>query len=256
MIKLSVVIITYNEESNIKRCLNSILPVADDIVVVDSGSTDQTVNICQHMGARVVVHPFEGHIQQKNWAVTQALYPHVLSLDADEELSPKLQDEIQRIKKNWQFDGYYMNRRNNYCGTWINFSGWYPDRKLRLWDSRKGKWTGRNPHDRYQMLPEAKASHIKGDLLHYTYKTIEQHLDQIQKFSTISAKEKFEKGKNISVIVMVLRPFAIFLKKYFLKLGILDGYAGFIISVLTAYYTFVKDIKLRELNKKPFMDRH
>jgi glycosyltransferase involved in cell wall biosynthesis len=250
MIKLSVVIITLNEESNIKRCLDSILTVADDIVVVDSGSTDQTVNICHRMGARVVVHPFEGHIQQKNWAITQAFYPHILSLDADEELSSKLQDEIQRVKKNWKFDGYHMNRRNNYCGTWINFSGWYPDRKLRLWDSRKGEWVGLNPHDRYQMLPGAKVSHIKGDLLHYTYKTIEQHLDQIQKFSTISAKEKFKEGKNISTPMMILRPFAVFIKKYCLKLGVLDGYAGFLISTLTAYHTFLKDIKLRELNKK------
>jgi glycosyltransferase involved in cell wall biosynthesis len=130
MQKISVVIITYNEEKDIGRCLDAVKDVADDIVVVDSFSTDRTEEICKEKGARFVQHKFEGHIQQKNWAITQARYPHVLSLDADEVVSERLQKEILKVKENWQADGYYFNRMTNYCGKWIKHCGWYPDRKI------------------------------------------------------------------------------------------------------------------------------
>ena len=249
MPEISAVILTLNEEQNIGRCIDSVKDVVDDIVVVDSFSTDKTEEICKSKGIRFVQHKFEGHIEQKNYAITQAIYPYVLSLDADEALSDKLRQSILDIKNNWQYDGYSMNRLNNYCGKWIKHTGWYPDRKLRLWDSRKGKWTGENPHDRYEMEKEAKISFLKGNLLHYSYHSISQHIEQIQKFSTISAKTKFKKGKNMNILMLIIRPLVFFIKKYFLKMGILDGYYGFIISVLTSYYIFVKDIKLRELNK-------
>jgi len=174
MIKLSAVIITFNEERNIGRCLESLRGVVDDIVVVDSFSTDKTEAICLEHGARFVKHAFAGHIEQKNWAITQALYPHVLSLDADEALSDVLKQSILNAKANFNKQGYYMNRLTNYCGQWIRHSDWYPDRKLRLWDARKGSWGGTNPHDKYSLLAGDKESDwLKGDLLHYSYYTVE-----------------------------------------------------------------------------------
>lgn len=246
---ISVVIITFNEEKNIGRCLESVQEVADDIVVVDSFSTDRTEAICKKWGARFVQHPFEGHIEQKNWAITQAKYPVVLSLDADEALSESLRDAIKEVKKSGTADGYTMNRLTNYCGKWIRHCGWYPDRKLRLWDSRKGSWQGENPHDRYQMEAGARIQHLKGDLLHYSYHSISDHVAQIQKFTDISARAKFRRGKTLSVWLIALRIGFTFFKKYFLKLGILDGYYGFVISVLSVYSVFLKDVKLRELYK-------
>lgn len=249
-IKISVAVITYNEEKNIKRCLESVQAIADDIVIVDSFSKDNTKNICESFGARFIEHAFEGHIQQKNWAITQAKYPHVLSLDADEALSPRLQKEILKVKENWSADGYAMNRMTNYCGKWIKHSGWYPDRKLRLWDSRKGKWGGENPHDRYIMEEGSKLKRLKGDILHYSYYNISQHIEQIHKFSSIAAQHKFEKGKNVPLFIVILRPFYQFFKTYIWKLGFLDGYFGLVLARLNVHYRFIRDIKLRELNKK------
>jgi glycosyltransferase involved in cell wall biosynthesis len=248
-VPVSVVIITFNEEKNIGRCLASVMDIADDIVVVDSFSTDQTETICLEYNARFVKHKFEGHIEQKNYAITQAKFPHILSLDADEALSDGLKEEIKKTKENWDADGYSMNRLNNYCGQWIRHSGWYPDKKLRLWDSRKGRWGGMNPHDKFEMDSSCKTRHLKGDILHYSYYTIAQHIDQINKFSTISAIVKHQKKKRIPLVYTLLRTMVAFIKRYFIKLGFLDGYYGFIICKLTTYEVFIKDIKLRELNK-------
>lgn len=249
-IPISVVIITLNEERNIAKCLDSVKAIADDVVVIDSFSTDKTEEICISHGARFVRHRFEGHIQQKNWAITQAKYPHILSLDADEVLSDELIEAIKEIKDNWKGDGYTMNRLNNYCGKWIRHTGWYPDRKLRLWDSRRGEWTGLNPHDRFEMQPGTTVGHLKGDILHYSFNSISEHIRQINKFSDISAMAKFSKGVSIPLLFTLLRTLAVFLKKYFLKLGFLDGYYGFVISRLSAYGVFLKDIKLRELHRR------
>ena len=250
MDKLSTVIITHNEEKNIGRCLQSVQTIADEIVVVDSHSTDMTEKICSDFNVKFIRHDFEGHIQQKNWARNQAKYDFVLSLDADEVLSSELIDEIKKIKNIKKYDGYSFNRLTNYCGKWVRHTGWYPDTKLRLWDRTKGKWKGTNPHDRFEMQKNCKISHIKGDILHYSYHTIRQHLNQIVKFSEISAYENYKKGKKINMLLLLFRPFFIFFKKYFIKLGILDGYYGFVISALTAYRIFQKDILLREMTKK------
>ena len=250
MPELSVVIITYNEEKNIARCLESVKEVADDIVVVDSFSTDKTKEICLVHGARFVQHAFPGHIEQKNWAITQARFPHVLSLDADEALDDKLKKAVMEAKRNWQHDGYYMNRLTNYCGKWIYHCGWYPDTKLRLWDSRKGKWGGINPHDKYELDAGDKSSGtLKGDILHYSYYTIEGHLLQTEKFSTISAKALFDKGKKANCIKLYISPVAKFVQGYFLKLGILDGYYGFQICKISAHSTYLKYSKLNKLYK-------
>jgi glycosyltransferase involved in cell wall biosynthesis len=182
MLKLSVVIITRNEEKNIGRCLDSVMDIADDIVVVDSFSTDRTEEICKNKGARFFQHVFEGHIEQKNYAVTLTEYQNVLSLDADEALDDVLKKSIVAVKENLQYDGYEMNRLTNYCGTWIKHCGWYPDTKLRMFDKRKGKWGGTNPHDKFEMYQGSKTGKLKGDILHYSYYTIDDHYKQIEYF--------------------------------------------------------------------------
>src|ERR1700739_3041147 len=230
MIKLSVVIITFNEEKNIARCLASVKTIADDVVVVDSFSKDKTKEICLAAGTRFVEHAFEGHIQQKNWAITQALYPHVLSLDADEALDEELQKSILQAKQNWQHDGYYMNRLTNYCGHWVRHCGWYPDTKLRLWDSPKGEWRGINPHDKYEMFKGDKTTgYLKGNILHYSFYSIADHIKQIEYFTNISSKALFEKNYKPNFIKLYISPIATFIDGYILKRGFLDGKYGFII---------------------------
>ncbi len=250
MQKISVVIITFNEEKDIGRCLDSVQKFADDIVVVDSFSTDQTQHIVTSSGARFIQHTFEGHIQQKNWAITQAKYPHILSLDADEVVSKQLQDEIIKVKQHFQANGYYFNRMTNYCGKWIKHCGWYPDRKLRLWDSRKGRWGGINPHDRFKMEDGCNIKYIKGDLYHYSYHSISQHVLQIDKFTQIGAVEALKRGKAANIFLLLFKPAFKFFRDYFIKLGILDGYYGFVICSLSSVATFVKNLKMIELKKQ------
>jgi glycosyltransferase involved in cell wall biosynthesis len=248
MIRLSVVIITFNEEHNIGRCLDSIKEVADDIVVVDSFSKDRTNEICLQRGARFVEHAFEGHIQQKNWAITQAKYPHVLSLDADEALDEELKHSILQAKKDWRKDGYYMNRLTSYCGHWVKHCGWYPDRKLRLWDSRKGEWRGINPHDKYELFESDKAAgYLRGNILHYSFYSEADHIRQIEYFTDISAKALFQKNKRPTFIKLYLSPAAKFVESYFLKLGFLDGKYGYMICKNSAWATKLKYRKLKRL---------
>ena len=249
MVSLSVVIITYNEERNILRCLQSVKNIADEIVVVDSFSTDKTAEICKNHGVKFIQHKFEGHIEQKNWAVTQSSSKYILSLDADEALSPELEKSILEVKNNWKYDGYYFNRLTNYCGKWIRHGGWYPDRKLRLWDSSKGQWTGENPHDRYEVNKDSKTCHIYGDLLHYSYYSIFQHMEQVNKFTEIGAKAAFEKGRTISFLGMIIQPGWKFFRDFIIRGGILDGYYGFAICRISSHASFIKYLKMRELQK-------
>lgn len=247
-IQLSVVIITFNEERNIGRCLDSITRIADDVVVVDSFSTDRTEAICKEHNVRFVQHRFEGHIQQKNWAITQAQFPHVLSLDADEAPSDELIASIISAKENWTCAGYSMNRLTNYCGKWIRHCGWYPDTKLRLWDSRLGSWTGLNPHDRYELNDDTTPTkHLSGDILHYSYYSIEEHYRQADKFSTIAAQAAFQEGKKSSILLAAFKTWAKFVRNYLINAGFLDGKYGFVICKITAYETWQKYTKLRAL---------
>jgi len=248
-IKLSVVIITFNEERNIARCIDSVKDIADDIVVIDSFSTDRTEEICRTKNARFIQHNFEGHIEQKNWAITQAQFPYILSLDADEALDETLKQSILTVKSNWQHDGYNMNRLTNYCGKWIRHSSWYPDTKLRLWDSRVGKWGGTNPHDKYELKNGASESFLKGDILHYSYYSLKDHLDQVNKFTDIAALAYFNKGKKASLIKLLISPCVKFFKMYIIKFGFLDGFEGFLIARISSHAVFLKYGKLRQLYK-------
>lgn len=249
-IKLSVVIITFNEERNIGRCIDSVKDIADDIVVVDSFSTDRTKEICLEKGVRFVEHAFEGHIQQKNWAITQAKYPHILSLDADEAPDDTLKRSIIDVKENFTADGYSFNRLTNYCGSWIHHCGWYPDVKLRLWDSRKGKWTGLNPHDEFVLEDGCKTEHLKGNLLHYSYYTREDHLKQIAKYTEILGQSMYDAGRRTNPVMIILATIFKFIRDYFIKAGFLDGKAGFNISWLSAGATYKKYRKLWRLQKE------
>ncbi len=251
MIQLSVVIITLNEEKNIARCLDSVKGIADEIVVVDSKSTDNTVEICKSYGARVIQHPFEGYVNQKNFANAQATNDHILSLDADEALSDELYHSIKQVKQKFDADGYTMNRLTNYAGKWIRHSGWYPDVKLRLFDRRKGEWTGLLIHEKFELYERSKVKqHLKGDLLHYSFPSVEDHKKQADKFTTLGAQADFKKGKKAPFYKIWGGPLIKFGKDYFFNLGFLDGKEGLIICWISAGATHAKYRKLRELYKQ------
>lgn len=245
---LSVVIITFNEERNLARCLASAKDVADEVIVLDSFSTDATERIALEHGARFLQHTFDGHIEQKNRAIALATHPFVLSLDADEALDDRLRIAIRKAKEGTA-DGYTMNRLTNYCGSWIRHGGWYPDVKLRLWNSRKGTWTGTNPHDRYEMEAGARIEHLEGDLLHYSYYSLSEHLKQVDYFTGIMSRELHARGKRASGVKLILSPLAKFMGDYFFRLGLLDGWHGFVIAMISAHATFMKYAKLRELER-------
>ncbi|MFO8236041.1 MAG: glycosyltransferase family 2 protein [Bacteroidales bacterium] len=248
MDKVSVVILTLNEEKNIGRCIDSVKNTADEIIVVDSFSDDSTRAICESKGTTFIQHEFEGYIEQKNWAKNQATYDYVLSLDADEALSENLQQQILNLKTNgFQYDGYIFNRLTKYCGRWIRHCGWYPDRKLRLWNQHKGDWKGQNPHDRFEMEKNAKIQSINGDILHYSFYTVEQHIETINKFSSISAKVLYGRGKRFSFLKMIFSPVWKFFHAYFIKGGLRDGFYGFVICCNSSYSKFLKQVKLYQL---------
>jgi len=239
-ITLSAVIITFNEERNIERCLSSLIDVADEIVVVDSFSKDRTEEICNKFNVKFIENPFEGHIQQKNFAIDTASNDWILSLDADEALTDELKKSILEIKKNPQLKGYEMNRLTNYCGHWVKHCGWYPDTKVRLVNRNYAKWTGVNPHDRLSMTNNEPVGFLKGDLLHYSYYTKEDHLKQIEYFGNIAAKELYQRGGRSNWFKITIKVIAQFFKSFFLKLGFLDSATGFTISRLSAYATYRK----------------
>jgi glycosyltransferase involved in cell wall biosynthesis len=244
-----VAIITYNEENNIGRCISSVLPIADEIVVVDSFSTDKTEAIATSMGARFIKNPFAGHIEQKNYALKLSTHDYVLSLDADEALSPELLEQIKSVKNNIQYNGYRFNRLTNYNGHWVRHSGWYPDTKLRLVKKDKALWGGENPHDILQMTSADKVGFLKGDLLHYSYASISAHVEQTDKFTTIAARAAFKQGKRSSVFKIVTRPMFKFLRDYFFKRGFLDGRYGFVICCINSLYALLKYSKLHALHQ-------
>ncbi|MEI9943210.1 MAG: glycosyltransferase family 2 protein [Chitinophagaceae bacterium] len=251
MTKLSVTIITFNEEKNIGRCLASVKKVADEIIVVDSFSTDRTKEICLAHNVIFIENPFPGYIEQKNFALSKASNIYVLSLDADEALSEKLAASVAKEKEeDFRADGYTMNRFNFYCGQWINHGTYYPDRKLRLVNIQKGKWDGQNPHDKIIMQEDAVVKQLKGDLLHYTYQTPEEHARKMEKFSEIAAQALFNKGEKPSGSKKIVNPAWAFVKGYFIKFGFLDGAAGFRIAKFTARQSYLKYKKLIQLYKE------
>ncbi len=248
MVKLSVVIITFNEENNIARCIDSVSLVADEVVVVDSYSTDNTKKICVTKGVRFIEHRFEGHIQQKNFALNQCTFDHVLSLDADEYLSDELTTSILFAKKNWPAEAYEMNRLSSYGGRWMKLSAWYPDRKLRLWNKNLGYWGGDNPHDKVILTKKVRVMRLRGDLMHEAYENAAEFLTKVQSYSDIFANEKRFVIESSSFKIFY-KTFYTFIQNFFIKLGVFGGFEGAIISMSNTNYTFYKYSKLREANR-------
>jgi glycosyltransferase involved in cell wall biosynthesis len=250
MPKLSAVIITKNEERNIGRCIDSMDGVADEIIVVDSGSTDNTERICKEKGASFLYNEWKGYIEQKNYANSLAKHKHILSLDADEALSDRLRESILKEKENFQSDAYEMNRLTNYCGKWIRHCGWYPDRKLRLFDKDKFEWGGERIHENMVAKAEnVSIERLEGDILHYSYYDIAQHVAQANLFTTMTAELAIEKGKNACLCKIIISPMVKFIRDYFIKLGFLDGYYGYLVCRISAQATFMKYAKMRQLKK-------
>jgi len=247
---LSVVIISYNEEKNIGRCIESVKKIADEIIVVDSFSTDRTKEIALEKGAIVKQEKFRGYIEQKNIALQLATHHFTLSIDADEALDERLAESIAAEKQNFRTKAYSMNRCANYCGKFIRHGLWYPDAKVRLFDKRIASWGGTNPHDRIELKEQVNIKHLKGDILHFSYDTIEEHIVQSNNFTTISAVAMHKKGQTSNWIKILVNPFWSFFNGYFVRLGFLDGFYGFVIAINAAHQTFLKYIKLYRLQRK------
>lgn len=244
MEKISIVIICLNEEKNIGRCLDSVKDIADEIIVLDSFSTDKTVSIAEEKGARVVQETFKGYIQQKNRAIELATHNYVLSLDADEALDSLLIDSISKAREKFTSPAYRMNRYSNYCGKFIRHGSWYPDAKIRLFDKRVARWGGTNPHDKIVLTGEMMFKHLKGNILHYSYSTISEHVIQNNKFSTVAAETLFASGKRTNLLKVFINPVWAFFLSYVIKAGFLDGLFGLVIAVMISNLTFLKHIKL------------
>jgi glycosyltransferase involved in cell wall biosynthesis len=246
VLPLSVVIITFNEEANIGRCLQGLGDVADEVLVVDSFSTDRTVDICRAHGARVLQNAFAGYVEQKNFATAQARHDHVLQLDADEVLTGELRQSIRQARANWQHAAYSLARLTNYCGHWVRHGGWYPDRKLRLYDRRLGRWTGLLLHEKFEVDPGHTTGQLRGDALHYSYHSIAQHIAQLNKFTSITAQEQALRGNTrVGLFHLLLKPWWKFVHGYFFRLGFLDGFAGLSIATISALGVFLKFAKLK-----------
>jgi glycosyltransferase involved in cell wall biosynthesis len=250
MPKLSAVVITQDEEHNIGRCLDSLEGIADEIIVVDSGSADQTEKICRDKGVQFVHHEWEGYLHQKNYATGLATHPYILSLDADEALSHELRDSILRIKDKPEADAYEMNRLTNYCGQWIRHGSWYPDRKLRLFHRDKFEWGGECIHEALVGKEQgARIEWLKGNLLHYSYYTISEHIAQANHFTDLTARRAVAGGKRSCMFKILFAPIFKFTRDYFFKLGFLDGYYGYVVCRISAQATFMKYSKIRQLRK-------
>jgi len=247
MEKISAIIITLNEEKNIERCLQS-LDWADEIVVIDSFSTDRTVALCKKYTNRIIQHKWDGFAQQKIFATSQARYDWIFSIDADEEVSDQLKYEIIRIKQSTPAaQAYRMPRKMFYLGKWITHGSWYPDYKVRLFNRQHGHWEGLDIHEYWQV--KGSCEKLKGDLLHYSYKDITDHLQKINTLTSKAAAEMLKKGERNSVWNLIINPFLKFFKSYFIQAGFLDGFVGLIIASMGSYYVFLKYLKLWELRQ-------
>lgn len=251
MNKLSAVIITLNEERNIGRCLDSLRTVADEVVVVDSFSTDATPALCAQHGARYVGHEWEGYVATKNYGNGLASNDLILSIDADEALSPELATSIQGLKNRDVANKVFsMHRLMNYCGQWIRHGGWYPDTKVRIFDRREVRWTGKKVHETLEIPPKTEVVPLEGDLLHYSFYTPEEHRRQMEKFALLSAEEMVEAGQKASWMKAVTHSGWKFLRDYVFKAGFLDGKNGLAISRTNAYGVWYKYMKAIELEQK------
>ncbi|HYV06550.1 MAG TPA: glycosyltransferase family 2 protein [Blastocatellia bacterium] len=244
--KISATVITFNEEHNIAEALES-LAWADEIIVVDRESTDQTVEIARRFTDRVFVREWQGYSAQKNFAAEQAQNDWIFSLDADERVSPELAGEIQKLKQaaDPEASGFEMSRLTFYLGRWIRHSGWYPDRKLRLYDRRRAGWRGDYVHESLEV--KGRVERLAGNILHFTVRSASEHHARLDRYTSLAAKQAQANGKHGSFFSIVFSPPAAFVRSYILRLGFLDGRQGFIIARFAAHYAFLKNLKLWEM---------
>ena len=231
--KLSFVIITFNEEKNIRACLESIGSLASEIIIVDSYSSDRTIDIAKEFKAIIIQRKFDGYITQKNFANEQANGEYIFSLDADEKLSPELLTWLKDEKNFSNFDVISFNRKNWYCGKWMNFGGWYPDRKVRMWKNGKARWAGTMPHEQVLVNDGIKIHHLSVDILHHAYETVSQHIQKSMHYAQVAAYqyEKYSYWKLFGKLFFsgIFR----FFRNVIFKLGILDGWRGIVSAFIT-----------------------
>jgi len=242
---VSVALISFNEEDNIGRALESIKDIASEIVVVDSHSTDKTREVAKGYGARVFEEDWKGYVEQKNCALQKCTREYVLSLDCDEVVSSDLKDSIIRAVKDQEADGFYFNRKTCYLGKFLEHT-WQPEWRLRLIKkSSNPKWGGYDPHD--SLCVEGKTERIKGDLYHYSYKDIEDHYNRALKYSKLVSKAYDKMGRSSKLYNLIFNPMVAFIKNYFIKMGFLDGVRGLSVAVSEAFSTFLKYLYLWEM---------
>jgi glycosyltransferase involved in cell wall biosynthesis len=245
MKKISAVLITYNEEEKVQRALRSLEPVCDEIVVVDSYSSDGTVETCRHYTDRVLLKTWEGYCGQKQFATDQASHDWILSLDGDEMLSPQLAQELLEWKaKGSSRKGYYLPRKTFFMGRWIEHTTWYPDWQLRLFRKDSGRWEGRRVHESVKVT--GPTGRFKGQIYHHTYASFSEYLEQLEHFSSLAAQDHFDGGGRAGWTHFLIHPPAIFVKNYLLRRGFLDGMPGLAVSFLAAVSTLFKYLKLWE----------
>ena len=248
MNRLSVVIITKNEEKNIRRCLESV-KWADEIIIVDSQSEDRTLEIAQEFNAKIYSPEWRGYGPAKQDGVKHASYDWILSVDADEEVTSDLTQEIQSVLSSDNTKaGYYMPRKTNFLGKWINHSNWYPDYVLRLFNKQHGGFNDNVVHEAVEINGEI--AYLKNDLLHYSYPHLDEYFRKFNIYTLMGAEELLKRGKKAGFFEICVKPTAAFIKHYFIKKGFLDGLEGFLISFLSAVAVMVKYAKLRELIRK------
>lgn len=239
MAKISACIISFNEEDKIEDCLNSLQGVADEIIIVDSLSTDRTKEIAAEYTDKLFDQEFLGHVEQKNLAVSKASHDWVISLDCDERLTPELVSSILKIKDNLeQAAAYRMARKTFYVYRWLNHC-WYPDFKVRLFNKNTAKWGGVNPHDRVEVQGNNIVT-LDGDIQHYSFDSIFEHIQTLNNFTEIGAREIIRRNKSVSMVSPWSHGLWTFLRLYIFKRGFLDGYAGLVVSVLSGMHAFVK----------------
>jgi glycosyltransferase involved in cell wall biosynthesis len=248
---LSVIIITFNEASQIARCIRSVQDIADEILVVDSYSTDNTIEIAQALGAKTLLHHWPGYAQQREWATAQTSHNLVLALDADEFLSPELSESIRKVKHQPSADTYSFSRFNKIGPYWVKYGSWNPDRKLRLFIKHKVQFIDNGGHDAIIPQPDTTHQQLSGKLLHFAYDNLHQRIAQINKLSSDSANYLFRIGRKSSWMHVLLKPTFRFLSEYILRLGCLDGFYGFAIAASSAQYVFWREYKLLELTRNP-----
>ena len=248
--KLSATIITLNEERNIERCIVSLKNVADEIIVLDSNSTDETEDICNRHGVTFVKRDWEGYAASKNYLNSLAKFDYILSMDADEAIDGELEDEILKIKLLEHPEIYSLNRMTNYCGKWIKHSGWYPDVKTRIFPKDTCYWDGEFVHEELVYPKGAIITQLKGHLSHYSYYSFKGHRERADKYSILTAKKMNKAGKKASLLKPYLSGLARFVSMYFINAGFLDGKMGFKIAQISAQSNVFKYKELRRLNKE------